>query len=214
MGTIVHGANGGFKGKAGSIIGSSWKSINYIKGLYKKRSKPASEAQMMQQEKFKTLMRFLLPINFFLRIGFGRKNAEKLTPINAAFQFNLDKAITGVYPNYALDYAKMSIADGGLYGGGTVAVAHDAGELTFSWSPEESATFETFADDLVFVLAYHPEKDEFISATAPSTRADGTVTFTVPDHLTTGSVHTWMFLSNRSKTKVSKSVYLGEVQLI
>ena len=68
MGTIVNGANGGFKGKAGSVIGSSWKSINYIKGLYKKRSKPASELQMMQQEKFRTLMRFLLPINMFLKI--------------------------------------------------------------------------------------------------------------------------------------------------
>ncbi len=214
MGTIVNGANGGFKGKAGSIIGSSWKSINYIKGLYKKRSKPASEAQMMQQEKFKTLMRFLLPINFFLKIGFGRKNTEKLTPINAAFQFNLDKAITGVYPDYALDYAKVSIADGSLYGGGSVAVAYDAGDLTFTWSTGNSETFETFADDMVYVLAYHAEKDEFISTPAPSTRALGTVTFSVPEHLATGAVHTWLFLSNRSKTKVSKSVYLGEIQLI
>ncbi|WP_294186638.1 DUF6266 family protein [uncultured Sphingobacterium sp.] len=214
MGTIVHGANGGFKGKAGSVIGSSWKSINYIKGLYKKRSKPASEAQLMQQEKFKTLMRFLLPINFFLKIGFGLKNTEKLTPINAAFQFNVNKAITGVYPNYALDYGNISIADGGLYGGGTVAVSYDSGELTYSWSTGGSDVFETFGDDLVYVLAYHPEKDEFISSTKPSTRETGVVSFMVPDHLTTGSVHTWLFLSNRSKTKVSKSVYLGELQLI
>lgn len=214
MGTIVNGANGGFKGKAGSIIGSSWKSINYIKGLYKKRSKPASEAQMMQQEKFKTLMRFLLPINFFLKIGFGRKNTEKLTPINAAFQFNLDQAITGIYPDYTLDYSKISISDGSLYGGGTVGVSYDAGDLTFTWSTDDSETFETFSDDMVYVLAYHPEKDEFISTPTPSTRAAGTVSFTVPEHLATGAVHTWLFLSNRSKTKVSKSVYLGEIQLI
>ncbi|MGE8426724.1 MAG: DUF6266 family protein [Sphingobacterium sp.] len=214
MGTIVHGANGGFKGKAGSVIGSSWKSINYIKGLYKKRSKPASEAQMMQQEKFKTLMRFLLPINFFLKIGFGLKNTEKLTPINAAFKFNLDKAITGAYPDYALDYAKISIADGGLYGGGTVTVSYDYGELNYTWTKESSETFETFPDDLVYVLAYHAEKDEFISSTAPGTRSAGMVSFLVPDHLATGALHTWMFFSNRSKTKVSKSVYLGEIQLI
>ncbi|MBB2950626.1 DUF6266 family protein [Sphingobacterium sp. JUb56] len=213
MGTIVNGANGGFKGKAGSVIGSSWKSINYIKGLYKKRSKPASELQMMQQEKFRTLMRFLLPINMFLKIGFGRKNTERLTPINAAFQFNLKQAITGTYPAYALDYSKISISDGGLYGGGTVSVAHAAGELTFTWDPTANDTFETFGDDMVFVLAYHPEKDEFMSSPAPSTRASGEISFIVSEHLQIGIVHTWMFLTNRSKTRVSKSVYLGEVLL-
>ncbi|APU97195.1 hypothetical protein K2F45_11680 [Sphingobacterium siyangense] len=214
MGTIVNGANGGFKGKAGSVIGSSWKSINYIKGLYKKRSKPASEAQLIQQEKFRTLMRFLLPINVFLKIGFGGKNTEKVTPMNAAFQFNLKRAITGAYPDFSLDYSNISISDGGLYGGGTVSASFDSGELIFTWSTGASETFETFADDLVYVLAYHPEKDEFISTPAPSTRSLGVVTFLVPDHLASGSVHTWLFLSNRSKTRVSKSVYLGEIQLI
>lgn len=47
MGVIRRGVNGCFKGKAGSVIGSSWKSIDYIKGLYKKRTKPASEEQLV-----------------------------------------------------------------------------------------------------------------------------------------------------------------------
>lgn len=213
MGTIVHGANGGFKGKAGSVIGSSWKSINYIKGLYKKRSKPSSEQQMVQQEKFKTLMRFLLPINVFLQIGFGRKNMEKVTPINAAFQFNLKNSIRGTYPNFELDYAKVSISDGTLYGAGTLGVLYTAGELSFTWDTGVSENFKTYGDDLVYVLAYHPEKDEFMSTPNPGTRANGEINFIVSDHLQTGSVHTWIFLSNRSKTRVSKSVYLGEVQL-
>lgn len=73
-------------------------------------------------------------------------------------RFNLTskKAITGTYPDYALDYSKISISDGALYGGGTVAAADDSGELTFSWSTGASETFETFADDMVYVLGYHP----------------------------------------------------------
>ncbi|MFD2557077.1 DUF6266 family protein [Sphingobacterium tabacisoli] len=214
MGTIVNGANGGFKGKAGSIIGSSWKSINYIKGLYKKRTKPLTEAQLIQQEKFKLLMRFLLPINFLIKIGFGRKGMDRQTPINAAFQFNLENVISGVYPDFELDYSKVSISTGTLYGGGTVGVSHDTGELTYVWSTEANELLETFADDLVYVLAYHAGQDEFVTSQVSSTRADGTVTFGLPEHLQTGSVHTWMFLSNRMKTRLSKSVYLGEVQLI
>jgi len=36
MGSYSKGANGIFSGKVGSIIGSSWRSIDYLKGLPKK----------------------------------------------------------------------------------------------------------------------------------------------------------------------------------
>ncbi len=38
MGTIRNGANGGFSGEAGSIIGSRWRDLNYSKGVPKVRS--------------------------------------------------------------------------------------------------------------------------------------------------------------------------------
>ena len=85
MGTIVNGINGGVSGKTGSVIGSSWKSINYLKGLYKKSNKPATEEQLINQAKFKLVMRFLLPITSYLQIGFGQKKADRQTPVNAAF---------------------------------------------------------------------------------------------------------------------------------
>lgn len=48
METSRNGANGGFKGKAGSVICSCWKSIDYIKRPYQKRTKPAMEEQLIQ----------------------------------------------------------------------------------------------------------------------------------------------------------------------
>ena len=53
MGIIRQGANGGYSGKVGSTVGSSWKGIDYIKALPKKSSKPATQAQLEQQAKFK-----------------------------------------------------------------------------------------------------------------------------------------------------------------
>ncbi|MFB2118987.1 hypothetical protein [Parapedobacter sp. 2B3] len=38
MGIIKKGINGPFKGKAGSVVGSSWKKIDYIKGLQRKKA--------------------------------------------------------------------------------------------------------------------------------------------------------------------------------
>ncbi|MBL1407652.1 DUF6266 family protein [Sphingobacterium faecale] len=215
MGRILHGANGGFKGKAGSVIGSSWKSIHYIKGLYKKSSKPATEAQLIVQEQFKLLMRFLLPIKNFLKVGYGQKKVDKLTPVNVAFQFNKPNVITGTYPAFELDYSKIRIADGSYYAGGTKTASFDAAteELTLTWSPDNNEVYESKDDDLVYILAYHPVADEFLSAPTLPKRVDGTISFGVPEHLLGESVHVWFFFSDRTKVKVSRSSYLGEVTL-
>ncbi|MGQ7856375.1 DUF6266 family protein [Pedobacter sp. WC2501] len=42
-GNVSKGANGTFSGKVGSVIGSNWRSIDYMKGLSKKNSKPSTE---------------------------------------------------------------------------------------------------------------------------------------------------------------------------
>src|SRR5690606_30349996 len=152
MGTIRNGANGGFKGKAGSVIGSSWKSIDYIKGLYKKRTKPATEEQLVQQAKFRTLMRFLLPITAFIRIGFGQKKEELMTAINVAFKENLEPTLTGDYPDYALDYSKLRISDGHFVGGGSETVSVDAGILSVSWDTTPNELYQTKDDDRVYIL--------------------------------------------------------------
>lgn len=213
MGTIRNGANGAFKGKAGSVIGSSWKSIDYIKGLYKKRTKPATEEQLIQQAKFTVLMRFLLPITPFLRIGYGQKRADKATPVNMAFKENLSTAVAGMYPNFILDYSMLRISDGSYGSGGSQTVVAASGVITLTWDTELSTLYGTQADDLVYILLYQPTIDEFLSAPTPPMRADGTVSITIPNHFLGGAAHVWTFFADRKGNKVSKSSYLGEVNL-
>lgn len=54
MGTIRKGANGGFSGKAGSVVGSSWREVDYIRGMPKRSGKPATILQLEQTVKFMT----------------------------------------------------------------------------------------------------------------------------------------------------------------
>lgn len=49
MGTIRKGANSGFSGKAGSVIESSRKEIEYIKGRSKVSNKPSTQPQPEQR---------------------------------------------------------------------------------------------------------------------------------------------------------------------
>uniref|UniRef100_F4C8U6 Uncharacterized protein n=1 Tax=Sphingobacterium sp. (strain 21) TaxID=743722 RepID=F4C8U6_SPHS2 len=213
MGTIRNGANGGFKGKAGSVIGSSWKSIDYIKGLYKKRTKPATEEQLMQQAKFRTVMRFLLPITAFIRIGFGQKRVDSMTPMNTAFRENLVLALMGDYPDYSLDYSKIRISDGFFAGGGSESVTVDAGVMTVSWDTTQNTLYDTHNDDRVYILLYQPEIDQFLSAPTPPLRGDGSVDITLPNHFLGGEGHVWTFFADRQGRKVSRSTYLGTVNL-
>ncbi len=211
MGIIINGANGGFSGKAGSVIGSSWKKIHYIKGLHKKRTKPYSEKQLDQQARFGLLMRFLMPIATFVKIGFSQKKADRLTPMNVALQYNIERAILGTYPDYTLDYAKISIAHGTLFGAGSVLTSYNAGHLTFTWDTMVSERLRKNADDLVHIVGYHPGKDDFLATPNVPRRADGTVTVDVPLYMQQGAIHSWIFLTDRSRKTVSRSSYLGEL---
>ncbi|WP_164126435.1 DUF6266 family protein [Sphingobacterium luzhongxinii] len=213
MGRIRQGANGGFRGKAGSVVGSSWKGIDYIKGLPKKSSKPPTMAQLETQAKFKLLMRFLTSVNMFLQVGFGHKQNSKSTPANVAFQFNLFKAIAGAYPNYTLDYANISFSDGGLFSAGTVTAEFDTDKINVTWDVSASKRLNKLGDDQLFILAYHPQKNEFLTTDDVPLREDGTAVMAVPQHLRQGDIHVWYFMADRTEKQVSNTSYLGLITI-
>ncbi|WP_051959822.1 DUF6266 family protein [Sphingobacterium sp. ML3W] len=213
MGTILQGALGGFSGKAGAIIGSSWKSINYIKGLSKKRTKPATEEQLMQQARFYTIAKFIMPIASFVNLGFGQVNANRMTATNVALQANINTAVVGTYPNFTLDYSKILISKGGLQPGGMMWATGIAGILKVNWSPSAIKIQKGELDDQVHILLYVPTIDEFLTAPEPPVRGDGSVDIEFPEHFNGEVGHVWVFFADRKGKRVSKTTYLGEVEL-
>lgn len=214
MATITNGINGKASGKVGAVIASSWKSINYVKGLYKKRTKAATEEQLIQQERFVTIAKFLMPITPILKIGFGLAKSDKMAPTNVAMQLNMAQAITGTYPSFALDYSKIDISTGSYLSGGAMSATVAAGILSVDWDTTLNSLYQTKADDQVIILIYQPEQDEFMTAPTPPTRADGTIDIQIPTHLIGGTGHVWIFFTDRKANKVSRSTYLGEFDLV
>ena len=53
MGKIKQGILGGFKGKVGTVIGSSWNGISYMRGQAQSVRNPQTPAQMIQRDFFK-----------------------------------------------------------------------------------------------------------------------------------------------------------------
>ena len=53
MGKIKQGILGGFKGKVGTVIGSSWNGITYMRGLPQSQKDPKTAAQIAQRDFFR-----------------------------------------------------------------------------------------------------------------------------------------------------------------
>jgi hypothetical protein len=207
MGTIKNGANGGFSGKAGSVVGSRWKKIDYIKGLSKDRTKPASQAQLEQQAKFAAMVRFLQPINDILSITFGHMKEGRCTGFNVALKLNM-KTVQGTYPNYTIDYGKVVIA-GGVLQPAVGSVTTDAdGNLHLSWSPQTNPR-NAYANDQLTVLVYDPETNIFIDGPQNIARADGEVTISMRPEMAGRAVHVFYFFTSLEGKKTSPSWYAG-----
>ena len=62
MAQFNQGVNGAFSGKVGSVIGSNWRDIDYMRGLPKKTSKEPTAKQLGVRARFTVLSQFLLLI--------------------------------------------------------------------------------------------------------------------------------------------------------
>ena len=209
MGIIRNGANGGFSGKAGSVIGSSWNSLSYIKGLYKKSTKPATLKQLDQRLRFATAVRYLAPIKDVLNLGYKGQTANRATGYNMGVQYALTNAITGVYPDYEIDHSKIQVSKGTLLKPTGVSLASSAAaQLEVSWSAQIN-DLNAFADDQLFIVLYNKDQAFFTIKTDLGARGDAMAVFAVPADFSTQVVEVYLFYINRDNTRRSLSTYSG-----
>ena len=210
MGTIKKGILGGFSGKVGTVVGASWKGIAYMRSLPQKVRNPRTEPQRMQRSKFALTMNFLKPITGLLRTGW-KMYAHRQSPINAAMSYAIANAITGTYPNYAIDPGKILISRGGLSPAlNASATAVAGGTVTFAWS-DNSGSSTAGQTDKALLAVVNPAKSEAVFDTAGATRSDTTMSVNLPADWVGETVDAYIgFISEDSKD-IANSVYLGSI---
>jgi hypothetical protein len=213
MGIIKQGANGGFSGKAGSVIGSSWKDIEYIKGRPKTSNKPASQRQLEQQAKFAMAVKFLRPIKDLLNFTYGSLKDGRATGFNMALKQVLSDAILGDYPDYYIDYAAVKLSYGTLAQATGSASAEAGGMIRLIWNSQVNK-YNAFADDQITVLIYDPQTNIYINGDENLTRADGEMDITLRDEMIGQTLQIYYFFTARDGKKISLSWYAGEVTAI
>ena len=212
MATYKKGILGVFSGKVGTVVGSSWKGISYMKSLPKTSGKKPSQLQVDQRLRFTLVANFLRPIQAIIRIGYGTVTGN-LTTNNAAVSYHLSSAVLGDAPNFEIDYPKVIFSRGELPGPALPAlVAAAGGELNFSWTDNSTANLAQ-ATDRAVLLVYCPATKEFVFDNT-ATRSLAGATMTLPPNFVGETLHAWMAFFATNDKQVSTSVYLGTVTAI
>ncbi|WP_207424322.1 DUF6266 family protein [Desertivirga brevis] len=215
MAEFNNGANGSFSGKVGSVVGSNWREINYIRGIAKRSKKDPSQGQIEQQMKFAMMVAFLGQVKDLLNLGFAGGKTGRATAYNLAVQYNLTNAIAGVYPEFSIDYSKVLLSKGTLnLPGAATLTADTAGQVSASWDPTPNE-FNGSVSDKVTVILYNSIKKLFMSnSLSPALRGDGTIDIEVPATYAGDTLHGYIFLTSPEKGRLSNSYYMGEVTVL
>jgi hypothetical protein len=213
MGTIEKGYLGGFKGILGTAVGSKWKGKSVVKSRPpRKRTTPSTELQLQQQAKFALIIAFLKPIRTLLNETYKKPAGGDMSGHNMAFSVNKD-AITGVYPDFAIDYSKVQVSQGSLSNADSpTAASTAAGKLVFTWTDNSDGENELISDT-AFVGAYNPETKRWVMKQKVATRNSGTYTLDVPT-FSGKPVQTYIGFISADRKKISDSLYTGVVNIL
>jgi len=215
MGIIRGGILGGFRKKAGAVIGSYWRSLDVIKGLPRISGKAATAAQLDQRAKFGLGTNFLSYVKDLIEIGY-KVLSDVETPMNVAVSYHIKEAITGVSPNFVMDYPKVMFSQGKLKLPWTIEMETIVpAEIGISWIDSGDDGLFKEATDRLTVMVYNPAKDDFVTVKNVAARSVETYTLHVPIEYSGDNVHVYVsFNSISNPLLVSKSYYVGAIAIL
>ena len=212
MGTITKGILGGFSGKVGTVVGSSWNSISYMRSLADGYTDPKTEKQVCQRGRFAEVVRFLKTMLPYLRIGYKEHPAGQ-SAYSSAMSYVLKNAVEGCGADATVDFRKAMISRGCLVVPGDAAVEAAGGKLTFTWT-DNSGNGNAAADDVAMVLVYNKVKAEAVYDLGAGARADGTAELTLPGSWGDEALAVYLSFRNAQGQSVSNSLCLQDDEVI
>lgn len=214
MAIINQGIMGGFSGKAGPMVGSSWKSkaIMKAKPIFKK-NRTFSQSQLDQQEKFKMMMAFLSPIENLLLLIYNSSTKDR-SGFQEAFSTNIKEAVAGEVSPFSVDFSKLQLANGALETPKNITVVAEASSMVkFSWSAVLQPMSKSSLADKTIAILYNEAENAFVMSDFNTRRGDQELLVDAST-FTDQPLHCWLFCLSDDERKASKSKYVGTVTVI
>ena len=206
MATFKQGILGGFSGKVGGVIGSSWKGIDTMRSQPSSVTNPRTNAQVANRSRFKSVSQLAAAMLTTIVKPLNDRFAQKMSGFNDFCQRNasaFDALGAFVPANLVLSKGKLSSpADlEQITGGSEVAVVNFSRVLVGSFDA---------ATDKVYAVVVGKDGDIFGVSSGVTTRADGTIAVQTPAGRSIADPGT-MYLSflRADGTQVSNSSYIA-----
>jgi hypothetical protein len=209
MANPVEGILGGFSGKVGTVVGAKWKGKQVMKRKpVVSKNRKLSEAQVIQQAKFRLANKFFKRFTRLFRVSFEDMIGQ--TQRGTAFRTLLTEAIVGTYPAFTVDYSKVLVAKGNLEQAVNPAVVSNApGMLDFTWT-DSSADTDADPHDVAILVAYCEELNMLIYTVNGPKRLAETADLSVP-YFSGKQVQTWIAFRSADSRSAADSIYTGAV---
>lgn len=204
MGTIKQGILGGFSGKVGTVVGSTWKSVHYMRAMAVSVSDPRTEKQLCQRAKFSLAINFLSSITPFVRIGYNLY-AHKKSGFNAALSYIIKNAFTMDGANIAIDYNKVMVTRGSLMPAFNAAVTLAGDKASFSWT-DNSGMGDALKTDWAMLLVYNKDKGQAVYDTAAAMRSAAKAELELPASWGEDALTAYVGFCSEDGKNVSNSV--------
>ncbi|ACU05067.1 DUF6266 family protein [Pedobacter heparinus] len=208
MGFLSGGPYYDMIGRTGNNVGRRVKGKNVFSMRPSKSNKAPTVAQVNQRLRFELVASWLRRLGSVIDIGFKEYDAQ-MSARNAAFSYNVLHAITGVTPNYTIDYAKVMFSKGplDLPNDPQINVA-TAAKLDYSWAATTGDSNGLATDKFSFVV-FNPSKNKFVTLKGGAVRSALAYSLQLPGDFSGDTVEAYFSIVSADGKMVSDSVYIG-----
>lgn len=205
MATFKQGILGGFSGKVGGVIGSSWKGIDTMRSQPSSVTNPRTNAQVANRSRFKSVSQLAAAMLTTIVKPLNDRFAQKMSGFNDFCQRNastFDALGAFVPANLVLSRGKLS-APAGLTQG-----ASGYTEVIIDYLSVLNGSFDS-ATDKLFAVVINPAGEVIGTSSGAVTRNSSSVAIDIPN----GSendfpCHAFLSFLREDGTQVSNSSYL------
>ncbi|SFH47064.1 DUF6266 family protein [Pedobacter insulae] len=200
--------NGIISGKLKGMVYFNCNGKQGVRTLPKKSTTPPTEAQQAQQMRFGITTSFFAALKSLIRAGYGTKLGVRSTS-NLCISYHVKNAITGIFPDLAIDYAKVVLTKGILSRAHDAIAFADRGAVNFAW---KNWNLCANPNDEAILVVYNPAKCKHVWLRTSVKRASEAALLPVPLSFCGDKLHCWIAFISANGKQFSNSVYLETVR--
>lgn len=209
MAIIKNGILGGFKGKAGTVVGYYANGKDLMRGMPRLRTSGPTLKELANREKFAYVQAWLQPLLEFLRVGF-QDYAPDFQGFVAAKSYNSKNAVIGSSPYFQINPALALVSFGDMSQATTAsATAESPNVISFNWTGGNFVY-----DDRAMLMAYDITGAKAIFNTASERADSGQARLKLDETFTGKLVDVYLAFVSEDRKRRSSSQYLGLIAVI